>query len=268
MDYDLDYMNYPTVTVIIPVYNAASTIQKCLDSVLCQTVKVLEIIVINDGSTDNTDLVIQEFKEENNLKNLFVIFQENSGPARARNGGIKVARGEWIAFLDADDRWLPNKIAKQFEAMEKISNCFILGTGIFSNDQKMNGLKIYEVTFFGLLFVNRFITSSVIVSKEIITQFSFDESKKYSEDYKLWLQIIRFYKGIILKEGLIIYSDNQKIFKRKSLSNDLWRMEKGELDNFIYLYKVRAINLPILIIILMYSFLKFIRRYIIAILCR
>jgi len=258
-------MSHPIVSVIIPAYNSADTIENCIDSVLRQTVSIFEIIVINDGSTDNTVEVITKFIEKNNQKNLYLISQPNGGPAKARNKGIIAAKGDWIAFLDADDSWLPQKLEKQAQVIAKFPACSIIGTQLFSDNKRITDVCFEYVTFSDMLFQNRFFTSSVIVKKNVLTQFFFDEIKKYSEDYKLWLQIIHRYKGVVLKDGLVIYAENQPRFKRKSLSNNFWKMEINELRNYIFLYQQKYLNVFLLVPVILFSLMKFFKRYFLSI---
>lgn len=103
-----------SISVIIPTYNRVKTIHRALDSVLKQHYPVHEIIVIDDGSSDNTAQVIEEF-----FPSVFLIRQENRGVSAARNTGIQTASGEWIALLDSDDCWLPSKLSDQVVALEK-----------------------------------------------------------------------------------------------------------------------------------------------------
>jgi len=98
----------PLVSVIIPTYNRAKYVTQAIDSVLAQTYRNYEIIVVNDGSTDNTREVLKRYGD-----NIRYIYQENAGGAAARNTAIKAAKGQWIAFLDSDDEWLPEKLATQ-----------------------------------------------------------------------------------------------------------------------------------------------------------
>lgn len=100
----------PTVSVIIPSYNSAFYLLETLDSVLLQSYQDFEIILVDDGSTDNTKEVIQPY-----LKYINYVYQENKGPAPARNTGIRGARGKYIAFNDSDDSWLPQKLAIQID---------------------------------------------------------------------------------------------------------------------------------------------------------
>src|SRR5690606_27199889 len=95
----------PLISVIIPAYNAEATIVEAVESVLAQTYRPLEVLIIDDGSSDATAALI-----ENKYESVRVIRQSNAGPSAARNHGIREAKGAWVAFLDADDRWLPEKL--------------------------------------------------------------------------------------------------------------------------------------------------------------
>ena len=106
-------MNPPLVSVIIPTYNRAATIADAVDSVLCQTYREIEVIVVDDGSMDSTLEVLRGYSDR-----IQVLRQENAGPSAARNRGVAVSTGEIIAFLDSDDLWLPDKIRQQVELME------------------------------------------------------------------------------------------------------------------------------------------------------
>ena len=102
------------VSVIIPVYNRAQYIKDCLDSVINQTYKAYEIIVVDDGSTDNLREILVPYMDK-----IQYIYKQNGGPSSARNAGTKVSNGEYIAFLDADDMWLPEKLELQIELLKE-----------------------------------------------------------------------------------------------------------------------------------------------------
>lgn len=115
-------MNTPvTLSVIIPTYNRAALLRKTLESVLDQTFQDFEIIVVDDGSTDRTENTIEHLVKERPAQSerIRYFFQQNQGKSVALNYGLSEARGEWIAFLDSDDLWLPNKIEEQFRALEQ-----------------------------------------------------------------------------------------------------------------------------------------------------
>jgi glycosyltransferase involved in cell wall biosynthesis len=254
-------MILPLISVVIPAYNAADTILNCINSVLQQTVSIYEIIIVNDGSLDNTESIVNEYKVKRNQRNLYIISQPNGGPAKARNRGIMEAKGDWISFLDADDRWLPEKTALQLNILELYPESRILGTFLYSDKPEKRNNNHYKIpTFTKMLFKNYFSTSTVMVRKDVIIKYYFDEMKRYSEDHKLWLQIIKSDKGVVLCKGLVIFAETQSKYNRKSISSNLWKMEKGELESYIYFYKQHSLNFIMLLIVISFSFLKFIRR--------
>ncbi len=106
----------PLVSVVIPVFNGSSFVARAVDSVLAQTCKDFEIIIVDDGSTDDTQAVLAQFA---NQPNMTCLYQENAGPAQARNSGIKSASGEYIAFLDCDDIWFPEKMEQQLAILRR-----------------------------------------------------------------------------------------------------------------------------------------------------
>jgi len=108
----------PTVSVIIPAYNRAHLIGRAIKSVLNQAYQDFELIIIDDCSTDNTDEVVREFQKKDN-RIIYLKHDQNKGGSAARNTGIKVSKSEYIAFLDSDDEWLPEKLEIQMEAILK-----------------------------------------------------------------------------------------------------------------------------------------------------
>jgi glycosyltransferase involved in cell wall biosynthesis len=114
----------PTVSVVIPAYNAQDYIVETIDSVFAQTWPVLEVIVVNDGSTDATESILQSFGDR-----ITLVTQDNGGVAKARNTGLQLAQGDYIAFLDSDDAWFPDKTAIQIEIMERNPDIAAMGSG-------------------------------------------------------------------------------------------------------------------------------------------
>jgi len=200
------------ISIIIPTYNYAQYICEAIESVLNQTYKDFEIIVVDDGSTDNTKEVIKPY-----LNKIKYIYQQNSGPSSARNRGIKEAKGEYIAFLDADDIWLAQKLELQIKFMEKekevglifsdmilfnekgiIKNSF-LKEKLFFNKLSIKPLSstekvIYDNVFNALLQENFIPTNTVIVKKECFNKVGFFDETLFSvEDRDMWLRIGLFY---------------------------------------------------------------------------
>lgn len=251
------------ISVVIPCYNSAFTIVESLNSILNQKYKVNEIIIVDDGSSDNTVSTIEKYINESSFSNFKLIKQQNSGPSAARNNGIKSSTSEWIAFLDSDDKWLPDKLEKQFNFLKSNPKIVLIGGGhcnFFFNkriDSKKINLK-------KLCFKNFFETPTVIVKKDVVAKFFFDENMRYSEDYNLWLNIVSKYDSLyvnsILSESIL----KKKSFGESGLSKNIFLMEKGELKSITNQRKKRSISFLFYSLVISVSFLKFIRRLIIT----
>ncbi|CNF65082.1 glycosyltransferase family 2 protein [Yersinia intermedia] len=239
------------ISVVIPCYNAEGTIRESIDSVLKQSYPIFEIICVDDCSTDNSVNIIK--KEYGGV--LLIESVKNHGPAKSRNIGIDSANGDFIAFLDSDDVWYPNKISIQMEYM--IQNDLVcIGSPFTIN--KISALNYNEYSFrllslHDLARSNKLPTPSVII-KKMKMKMMFNESMRYAEDYDFWLRLANFYPSRI---GLIeqpLVSLSKPVFGVSGLSSHLWKMEKGELialNNNLGRYKI---------IFLVLSVAKFIRR--------
>jgi len=196
------------LSVVIPAYNCASHIEETLASVFNQTRKPFEILVINDGSTDNTAEVVSKYPQVRLINKL------NQGPSETRNRGILESTGNWIAFLDSDDMWHAGKI----EAVEKhiqdnpetdmVSTAFYIGNE--KDWQKITPRRIYNPrdSFFEQLYRRSFIaTSSVVIKKDFLTKAGgFDTSLLVAEDLDLYLRIaLMNAKYFYIREHLLYY---------------------------------------------------------------
>src|SRR5271168_5507609 len=123
------------VSAIIPVYNSAATIAEAVDSALAQTMRDLEVIVVDDGSLDDTATILGGYRDRVRL-----IAQENRGPAAARNAAVRVASGEYLAFLDADDRWMPTMVERCVAALESAPQCVLAYSNLALVDSSGNAL--------------------------------------------------------------------------------------------------------------------------------
>lgn len=119
------------ISIVIPLYNKEQTIINTLNSVFKQTYSNFEIVIINDGSTDNSVKIINQNFDDARIR---IINQKNAGVSAARNKGIEESRGEWISFLDGDDEWLPNYLEEVQKAIEKYPNNSIIITGRYSQN--------------------------------------------------------------------------------------------------------------------------------------
>jgi glycosyltransferase involved in cell wall biosynthesis len=186
-----------SISVIIPAFNAAEFIGETLDSVLSQTFQDFEVIVINDGSPDTQELerVLQRFPSK-----LVYLKQENQGAAAARNAGLRAARGEFVAFLDADDTWLPAFLEKQLELLKRTNADLVFADALLFGDSPVAGRTFMEiepprgeVTPENLLSVKvTVLTSTVLARKAPILEVGlFDLSLRRGQDFDLWLRLAK-----------------------------------------------------------------------------
>jgi len=223
------------VSVVIPTYNRASFLKEAVDSVLAQTYVIDELIIIDDGSTDNTEETIKDytdkrikyFKHEKNKGNI--------GGSIARNTGIKLATGEFIAFLDDDDLWQPQKIEKQLALFDKApARVAAVYTGYYViNDQKnivglINPKDSYSS--FNKLITRNWIgtTSTVMVRATVLAKIGlFDETLPACQDWDLWIRIARKYTILPLKEPLVKLRVHTKGSQKKRITENYQNLIKG-----------------------------------------
>lgn len=189
------------VSVIIPAYNYAGYLPEAIESVLNQTFRDFELLVVDDGSTDNTREVMRAFLHDPKAR---YVYQENQGLAAARNAGIRNTNGEFVAFLDADDVWLEQKLEKQVEIMDSKPEVGLVYTDIYFIDGEGKILtdrqwaRRRKKTMFEDLLFSNVITgsaSSSLIRRECLDRVGlFDESFKSLEDLDLWLRIARHYE--------------------------------------------------------------------------
>lgn len=201
------------VSVIIPCYNSAKFIAETLDSVLKQTYKNLEIILVNDGSSDNLEEVIKPYLSEN--KNIFYFKQDNKGVAAARNTGAKNAKGDYFLFLDSDDLIDPSYLEKCTEVLNNqenvkavYSNAWIFST--LDKKNKYKKLKFPQYNFRLLLLENIIPTRALIRSTDFYEINMFDESFGFLEDWDLWINLLKNGgEAILLPETLSYYRERE-----------------------------------------------------------
>lgn len=202
--------NLPYFSVVIPLYNKEKYIKRTLYSVFNQTFSNFEIIIIDDGSKDKSCEIIKLISDPR----IRLIRQENGGPSKARNRGIKEAKGEFIAFLDADDEWLPEKLKKQYEFHSENTDVVWSCTGFKTSGGKREEHILYKK--FGLIddALSAIMdgmtiqTSTVVIKKNVFEndRLLFNESFKRSEDREVWYKMACLYPSIgYLNNELLIY---------------------------------------------------------------
>jgi teichuronic acid biosynthesis glycosyltransferase TuaG len=197
------------ISVIIPTYNRSEYISAAIQSVLNQSITVHEILICDDGSSDDTKTVVQQF---NHPHIIWLDCGKNGRPAIPRNIGITKAKGNWIAFLDSDDEWLPNKLEVQIKQAQ-LFNCSVICTNAWAiqGEQKkmfFTNLTSKTISFDVLIASNIVICSSLLCEKKILIQAGqFPESiaLKAVEDYVLWLSIAAKHQIYYIHEPLVNY---------------------------------------------------------------
>jgi len=199
--------NNPLISVIIPAYNSAKTISESIDSVLKQAYDNTEILVIDDGSTDNTEEVIASYGNR-----IIYVKQANSGPSAARNRGINESFGDLIAFLDADDVWVPNKLSKQVQRFIDNPDLGLCGAACNNCNSDLDVIELHDVCptdpqriWRELLVQNLFATPTVVVRRECFQKAGyFNESIGFAEDWDMWLRIVNLYSAAYIDEPLCL----------------------------------------------------------------
>ena len=195
------------VSVIVPTYNSGNVVSQTIDSVLCQTYKNFELIIVDDGSTDNTQEVIGMFDDK---RIRYFKINNSGGAAKPRNFGIERAKGNLIAFCDADDIWTNNKLEIQIEKLEQ-SKCDFISSNMYlfkNNIENITGVsrnrKIKNI--YDFLLKNQINTSTVLVRKNPLLKFNDDLNLTYGEDYELWLKLYQTkLKFEFINEALVYY---------------------------------------------------------------
>lgn len=195
------------ISVIIPVYNRENTIEKSIKSVLNQTYHKLEIIIVDDGSNDNTFSVIKKIKDS---RIRIFSYRQNRGACYARNIGIKNARGEYIAFQDSDDKWYVDKLKRQVDFIEKTNSDFVFcGMNRIDDIQNMRfyypkrKLKRGKDIHKQLLYENMISTQTMLMKRKVCEKIKFDEKIKKFQDWDYVIRVSKLFKIEYLNEALV-----------------------------------------------------------------
>lgn len=226
-------LGHPTISVIVPVYNGAATIASTLRSVFAQTWLDFELIVVDDGSIDDTVAVVDAFtggggslaKQNRRLR---LVSQTNQGQAIARNRGIAESRGEFVAFLDADDWWLPQKLEWQLAALraDPAAGLAYCWTELVDNAGQPTGNRVSS-PFAGWAYAPLLVTDFVASGSNPLVRRSaleavggFNPARVPSEDWDLWLRLAQRYPLALVPEPLVLYRQ-----RPTSSSDNVWRQE-------------------------------------------
>jgi len=233
----------PLVSVIIPTYNRGWILKEAIESVRSQTYRNFELIIVDDGSTDDTQDILENFKEE-----LVVIRQTNKGVSAARNKGVAFSRGTLISFLDSDDLWKPEKLANQVAFFVSNPEIQICQTDeIWIRKGKRVNPKKYHQKPSGMIYVPSLslclVSPSAVMMKKKLFQSvgGFDETFPACEDYDLWLRIGCRYPVPLIEQELVIKRGGHEDQLSRSPGLDKYRimalkknLETGNLTSFQY----------------------------------
>lgn len=253
-------------SVIIPAFNCADTIEKSLCSVLSQTRSDLieEIIIINDGSTDNTGDVIERFARDHSDIKIIYKHQNNQGASRARNNGIRLAKADWIALLDSDDIWLPQKLERQASIIDSVPDMVFLGSHYpvqFFFKKHTDGL--HKLTAKQLCIRSMPTTPSVVFNRTVGIELGlFNERMRYCEDINFFQKFLTRDSYYILAEQLVSISLGKRYTAQSGVSSNLKEMARGRDHNTVELQKMGLISVPYMWLMLLFNRIKYVKRVI------
>jgi len=260
------------VSVVIPCYQCADTIERAVQSVAAQTMQPAEVILVEDCSGDQTLETLYALQRRYREGWIKVIGQvENRGPGEARNVGWEIASHRYIAFLDADDSWHPQKIEIQYSWMCRHPELALTGheSRQLEDDEALFNTKNFDlnkalfnfVSKNQLLWSNRFPTRSVMLRRDLDARFL--KGKYHSEDYLLWLTIVCSGRSIA-KCPLVLAYFYKDPFGSGGLSKQLWNMQKGQIDTYTRVWKMGGVSLLKYLFLILWSGARFVRRLIIT----
>lgn len=261
------------VSVVIPCYRCAETIERALASVAAQSALPEKVILVEDCSGDGTLEKLYQLRGLYSDDWVQVIAKpRNSGPGETRNIGWDVASTPYVAFLDSDDSWHPRKLELQYKLMAGDPALALTGHGSQYLDGPCTIVEhnplpafphqyIYPVSSNYLLLSNAFSTTSVVMLRRDLPQ-RFEPDKKYCEDYLLWMQIV-FSGGKASVLKLPLSYAYKSAYGEGGLTQSIWRMEKGELDAYQKIFQKYEVKLLVKLAIYIFSLAKCGRRYLI-----
>ena len=258
------------VSVIIPCYRCAATLDRAVASVAAQSEVPAEVILVDDCSGDDTRAKLQALVAHYPPGWIrTVLLDQNMGAASARNAGWGIASQPYIAFLDSDDAWHPEKIRLQLQYMQAHPDVVLSGHAHkilapttmpdWALRDTANAAKARRITKWGLLLSNRFVTPSAMLKRDIPHRF--EERQRHMEDHMLWLNIVCS-GARVDRLTLPLAAIYKRPYGQAGLSAQWWLMERGDLGNYRRLHMQRYITRLQFLGFAVYSGVKFLRRYV------
>lgn len=250
-------MFQPTVSVVIPAYNNAQTIEQSLKSVFNQTYPPAEIVIIDDGSSDNTYDICVSFAKTNLKIPIHIHQQQNQGVSSARNNGVHLSKYPYIAFLDANDIWLPEKLAVQLPYLQDSQVILVTSSFIsFTQNGEESVIKIpSKLNDFNILYTSNYILPSTVVlcKDNFVKSGGFNETYPVAEDLELWLKIWPQGRFVGVSAPLMRYRNQPNSLSKKVLAMAYsslrvrWRYRyKGWYGYYFFILTVLKLSLIII----------------------
>jgi glycosyltransferase involved in cell wall biosynthesis len=242
----------PKVSILMPVYNGGQYLAQALDSIISQSFGDWELILVNDGSTDNSESIIKQYQDD---RIFYIKNPENLKLIKTLNKGIDYCKGQYIARMDADDICRPDRLKRQVDFLDAHPLCLMCGTSasVIDNNGEKTG-KIHNLTDndylrISLLFTPSFIHPSMMIRSETLRQNRYDEAYKHVEDYELWCRIARQGEIANIDAELfeyrwhdsnvsVLHNKAQDELKEKVIRNELSRLDITPTDRELYCHKI------------------------------
>ncbi|QNL51586.1 glycosyltransferase family 2 protein [Olivibacter sp. SDN3] len=263
--------HHPLVSVVIPMYQSEATIQRALTSVVRQTYRPMEVILVNDGSTDASVSQAESYMASHQEEQLSfqLLDQANGGASKARNTAMRQASGRYIALLDADDEWVPDKIAQQIAILEAQPSIDFLGTT--RNGERWTRWffkkfdRLTDISARLLLYKTFFATPTVIFKRSVLSTVGyFDEQQYHSEDANYWIRICKDHHCVLLNESLVLTGGGKPHIGHSGLSSDIRAMAAGEIKNMALGYRLGIVGRLEYLLLLFYCKMKYFRRILVV----
>ena len=248
-------------SIVVPLYNKAAYIEKAIISVMSQTYKKFELIVVDDGSKDESlvqlSVISYQLSVEDpvNFKKIKIVQQENQGVSTARNNGVKLAKYDYIAFLDADDWWEPTYLEEMKSLIDEFSEAVIFGSSYFkvknginipANIGVENGFKSGIINYCKVYYQKMYMplwTGATIIKKTIFeSENGFKPTLKLGEDFDLWIRVALKYQVALLNEPLAYYNQDVDVTERGVVFNKLYKPETHFVFNLEFLESAEQSN--------------------------
>jgi glycosyltransferase involved in cell wall biosynthesis len=263
------------VSVVVPCYRCAATIGRAVSSIAAQTLRPGELILVDDASGDATLQQLRALQAEHGSWVQVVTLPTNAGAASARNAGWNVATQPYVAFLDADDTWHPQKLEIQYGYMQQHPEVALSGHLCRQLPADVPGTTdwpiawmpgdVQRVTWSQLLLRHQFVTPSVMLKRAITPRFF--EGARHMEDHRLWLEIVGTPLPTVRLQ-VELAAVYKPVYGASGLSADMWRMEKAELANYRHFHRRGKLSAVQLFLLQGFSLVKFVRRLVIVRLLR